>query len=479
MASARRRSSRRSPARTVAIIGGGASGALAAIQLLRRASGSLKIVIVEPRAALGRGIAYSTDFDSHLLNVRAGDMSALPDYPDHFLRWIRANVAKDFDRHSFARRSLYGDYASATLAESLFDAGPQVSLDHYRSRATRVGVGGSRARVSMENGERISADRVILALGHPSPENPLPANTGIEPVSAWSGSAFEALEPDASVLLVGSGLTAVDAVLALDERGHRGAIHVVSRHGKLPRVHGAPAEPVPSSWPDAAATARSVLRAIRETIRSTGSWQAAIDGLRPRTNSIWARASQSERRRFLRHLRFYWDIHRHRMPPEVASKIDTMRWGKQLLIHAGRIVEASIEKDSNLRIRISLRGGRDEISLSVARIINCTGPSSTLRGSSNPLIGNLLESGIVQNDPLAPGLLTDKDGALVGHDGAASKVIFTLGPLRRGTLFETTAIPEIRQQAADLAERLLTELHCTSLRRGDSYRPELLAFAGD
>ena len=221
---------------TVAIIGGGASGLIAAVQLIQRAPRAIKIVFVEPRASLGSGVAYSTEFDSHLLNVPAGNMSAIPDDPDHFFRWVRTNVARNFDRRSFARRSLYGNYLGETLAEACLLAKQQISLDHYRSRATHLETNRCGARVWMENGLRISADRVVLALGNPPQENPMPAGSGIEPVSAWSPSAFENLEPDGSVLLVGAGLTAVDTVLALDERGHRGTIHVVSRHGKWPLV---------------------------------------------------------------------------------------------------------------------------------------------------------------------------------------------------------------------------------------------------
>jgi uncharacterized NAD(P)/FAD-binding protein YdhS len=464
---------------TVAIIGGGASGLLAAVQLIRRARRAIKIVFIEPQANLGSGVAYSTEFNSHLLNVPAGNMSAIPDDPDHFLRWMRTNVAKDFDRRSFARRSLYGSYLGETLAEACLLAQQQISLDHYRSRATHVETNRCGARVWMENGLRISADRVILALGNPPQENPMPARSGVEAVSAWSRFAFEALEPDAPILLVGAGLTAVDAVLALDERGHRGTIHVVSRHGKWPLVHGAPTAPIPSGPPRSATTARSILRAIRKQAAAAGGWQAAVDALRPHTNALWARASDRERRRFHRHLRFYWQIHRHRMPQEAATKIHSMRWSGRLLNHSGRIVEARIENDSRVRVRVALRGGRDDLSLEAARVINCTGPSSNLRDWPHSLIHDLLETGIVRTDPSGLGLLTDTDGALIGRDGAQSNVVFTLGQMRRGTLFETTAIPEIREQAAVLARRLLAQIHSTPLHHQASDHTESFAAGVD
>ncbi len=365
---AKDRSPRQNKPAGVAIIGGGASAAIAAIQLFRNADRALKIIFVEPRASLARGIAYSTEFDSHLLNVPAWNMSALHDDRDHFLRWLRRKVAKNIGRNSFARRSLYGTYLHETLFESMSRAGRRVSLEHYRSPATRVELDHGGAHIAMENDLRISADRVILALGHPPQKNPLPAGTRVEAVSAWSSSAFDSLEPDASVLLVGSGLTAVDAATALEERGHRGT----SR--RLPsRQVAAGACRISrrkySRSPRAAATARAMLRAIRAQSRSSCGWQAAVDGLRSHTNAIWARASQAERRRFLRHLNSYWQIHRHRMAPEVAAKIDAMKWSGRLLLHSGRIVEATAATDSRISVEIAMRGGRDILSLSVARII--------------------------------------------------------------------------------------------------------------
>ena len=453
----------------VAIIGGGASAAIVAIQLFRNADQPLKIIFVEPRSSLGRGIAYSTEFDSHLLNVPSWNMSALHDDRDHFLRWMRRKVAKNIRRNSFARRSLYGTYLHETLFESMSRAERRVSLEHYRSRATRVELHDGGAHITMGNDLRISVDRVILALGHPPQKNPLPPGTRVEAVSAWSSSAFDSLEPDASVLLVGSGLTAVDAATALDERGHRGTIHVVSRHGKWPLVHAASSGEGTSRSPRAAATARAMLRAVRARSRSSCGWQAAVDSLRPHTNAIWARASQTERRRFLRHLNSYWQIHRHRMAPEVAAKIDAMKWSGRLLLHSGRIVEATAAADSRISVEIAMRGGRDNLSLSVARIINCTGPSLDLRDTPHALIRNLLESGIARTDSLELGLLTDDDGALIGPDGTPSNVIFALGPLRRGTLLETTAIPEIREQAADLAHRLLAESRSPTIQQAVSH----------
>jgi len=438
---------------TIAIIGGGASGTIAAIQLLRSSSAQ-QIILVEPSDNLGGGIAYSTSFESHLLNVPAGNMSALFDRTDHFVRWLRINVSRQFHRRSFVRRSLYGTYLRETLAQTLWRA-PDASMDHYRSVATRIEADGTGARIRMENGLRVAADKVILALGHQAQRSPLPTQSNVEALSAWSPDAFQGINPQETVLLVGSGLTAVDAALALEEIGHRGAIHVISRHGKWPLVHGTSKISAPLQMGRTSVTSRSVLREIRRRVAVTGEWRGIVDGLRPHTNALWFNVSDAERSRFLRHLNYYWQIHRHRMPPEPAARVDALRRSGRLQLHPGRIIAASRLGASSQRVHVALRGGRDDLWLDVQRIINCTGPSSNLADSSNPLVKNMLQSGLARTESTQLGLLTDQNGALVGPDGLPSRSIFAIGPIRRGTLLETTAIPEISEQAARLVKFLL------------------------
>ncbi|HTY53889.1 MAG TPA: FAD/NAD(P)-binding protein, partial [Candidatus Binataceae bacterium] len=208
---------------------------MTAIQLLRNATSPLKIVIIEPRANLGGGIAYSTEVAGHLLNVPAGQMSAFADEPDHFLRWLRKNSDRNYGPQSFASRSLYGDYLADTLYDCEGEASRLASIDHYRTRATRVEVQDETVRITLRNDIAIVADRLVLALGHQASANRL-EQYGVPTVPAWSKNALANLDPQASVLLVGTGLTAVDTALALDEQGHRGPIYAISRHGKWPQV---------------------------------------------------------------------------------------------------------------------------------------------------------------------------------------------------------------------------------------------------
>ncbi len=450
---------RRGPTATIAIVGGGASGALLAIQLMRRATYPLKIVLIEPRANLGGGIAYSTRFATHLLNVPAGQMSAFPDEPDHFVRWLKKNTSFGYGPESFVRRSVYGDYLGDTLYEHEGRAPRLLAIDHYRTRAKRVEVSDGSVRVWLRNDIGIVADRVVLALGHHSPSSRL-ASYDVRTFSAWSESALDDLNPALPVLLIGTGLTAIDTALALEEKAHRGAIHAVSRHGQWPQVHSIKTRPkVPRATQlQGLNSARELLRSVRSLLQQGYDGPSIVDLLRANSANIWTNWSMEERSRFLRHLRTYWEVHRHRMPLEIARLIDEMRWTGRLVLHTGRIRRASCVPDGSFAVRLALRGGHDECDLRVSRIIDCSGPESDYRRWSDPLVAELLKSGLAKVDSLALGLLTDDLGALIDTSGLASHILFAIGPARRPTLWESTAIGEIRQQAASLASHLIGDL---------------------
>jgi uncharacterized NAD(P)/FAD-binding protein YdhS len=295
------------------------------------------------------------------------------------------------------------------------------------------------------------ARAAVLALGNfPSAELSIPASDAYRS-SPWEPGALDGVPPDADVLLLGTGLTMVDAALALDRRGHTGTLHALSRHGLLPQVQGdAQATPLPIG----ATGVRGLLRALRLAARRDAEWRSAVDGLRPVTQRIWMRLSDGEKRRFLRHLRPFWDVHRHRMAPMVAEQIARLRALGRLRVHAGTL--RSIATIGPITIaRYRPRGERVERELRVARIVNCTGPAMYMADMRHPLIASLLESGLVRADSLGMGLSADRDGALNGN---APGRLFTLGNLRRGELWETTAIPELRSQAEAIASRLLREL---------------------
>lgn len=421
----------------VAIIGAGASGTLTAVQFARFAAPGARGAIIEAGARAARGLAYGTPYGAHLLNVPAARMSALPDDPEHFLRWLRGRMASA-QPGTFAPRALYGDYLASLLAER----------DTYE-RVTRVGgtaVGLTRSGddwiVHLHDDRTVTAKSVVLALGNLPPSDPLQL-TGEAPLEyvrdPWAHGAAIGLDADAPVLLIGSGLTALDVAVAIRHEGHRGPIYALSRHGRVPQPHAPstprPLESVPFSTP------RAALRWVREQ----PEWRAAIDSLRPHTARIWQSWSLAQRESFLRHLRSLWDVHRHRAAPEVLAEVD-------MEVLGGRILSIS----GSIDVTWQPRGTTERRTLNVARAINCTGPASDYAKLDLPLVIQLRRAGWLVPDPLRLGVETASDGRLIGADGNPVDGLYTLGPLRRPSLWESTAIPEIREQAAALARVLIT-----------------------
>ncbi|HEX8299417.1 MAG TPA: FAD/NAD(P)-binding protein [Rubricoccaceae bacterium] len=429
---------------TLAIIGGGASGTLVAVHALARARTPLRVVLIEPRAEIGRGVAYGTPDAAHRLNVPAGKMSAFPDVPDDFQTWLQAGPMPDATLATFAPRGLYGHYLAETLRRSSQDATPGVTLRRVRDTAIAVEPSGA---VHLASGETLQATRVVLALGQTTGGS-LPALDGLPPslvvADPWAPGALAGVR--GHVLLVGTGLTMLDVALTLAAAGV-GSMTAVSRRGLVPHGHAAAGTP-PAALP-AVQSLSETLRAVRTS--ASRDWRAAIDALRPATPARWAAFTEAERRSALWHLRPYWDIHRHRAAPDVAAEIAALRASGRLAVLAGRVAHAEATADGAL-VRIGRRGG-GEVSVAANHIVLCTGARPAW---DTPVVAGLVAAGAARRDALGLGVETDADGALVGADGGASEVLFTLGPLRQGTLWETTAVPEIRAQAAALAARLVT-----------------------
>lgn len=453
----------------VAVIGGGLSGSLAAVQLLRQGRG-LRVALVDREGRFGRGVAYATKASAHLLNVPAGRMGAFPEDPGAFVRWL-GERGFEAGADAFVPRALYGRYVAELLEETALEATRTGggTLIRIARRAMRVsgGAGAAPATVEIEGGMRLTARAVVLALGNFAPRDP--DVDGLDEVNSadryrrdpWEPRALQGLGPDEPVLLLGTGLTMIDVCLALDERGHRGTIHALSPRGLLPLPHRAGVKPVAAPDLSGPATVRNLLRRVREGIRAAeergDDWRAVLDALRPSTAALWASLPIAERRRFLRHARRYWDRHRHRIAPEAAETLVRMGESGKLRIHAGRL-DALFCDGKNVVSWFRVGGSDQRESVRVARIINCTGPSTDLRSSRDPLLSSLRATGRILPDALGLGLATAADGAVLRGDGTPDASMFAIGPLRRGDLWESTAAPEIRTQAAALAGLLAERL---------------------
>lgn len=441
------------PGVVISIAGGGAAGILAAIALARHPSGAARrIEILDPAPELGAGVAYGTDRPCHLLNVRAAAMSALPDVPGDFAAWCRVQAVTD-DPAAFVPRRVYPAYLRATLAAAVAAADGRVTIVHRRVRATGVTVDTGGLRVATDDGPPIAADHLLLATGHGQPHADWPDDPRVIP-DPWAPDALAAVGRDVPVTIVGSGLTAVDVVLALDDAGGRGPVRLVSRHGLLPASHATgplPARPAAVAPGDpAAATVRGILRALRADAAAADDPRATVDALRPVTVTLWQGLGDAERRRFLRHALRPWETVRHRMAPEVAERIAALRADGRLVIERGR-VRAVAPGPDGVAVTCAT-GGRVETHVAGA-VIRAAGPSADPR--DDPFLARLIADGIACAHPLGLGLDVAPDGCVRGADGAPRPTIRALGSLRKGAAWEATAVPELRIHARDAADAIL------------------------
>jgi uncharacterized NAD(P)/FAD-binding protein YdhS len=437
--------------RRVAIVGGGFSGALQAINLLR--NDGPDAVLIERRPEVGRGVAYSAADPGLLLNVRAANMSALPDEPTHFTDWLQR---RGLPMAGFVPRIIYGEYLAELLQATRAQAPHR--LEVLQAEAVRAGVSADGVSVGLADGRTIVADALVLAIGNLPPAPPDPLDPDIMPpgtyaADPWAPSIAEDLAEEDLVLVIGTGLTMVDAVLLLDNKGFRGRIVALSRRGLMPRPHET-GMPVPGGLrerPPIEVT--RLLREVRERAAELG-WHAAVDELRPYTRGLWLAASEQQRARFLRHLRPWWEVHRHRIAPAVAERLAHLRAEGRLRIIAGKMLGFDPLGSRLVEARWRARGRDDIERLPVRRVINCSGPRIDVNRTGEPLLRQLRADGLIVPDSAGLGLAVDQHSHLIGADGTASPRLFALGPMTRGTFWEITAVPDIRIQTWELARRL-------------------------
>lgn len=443
---------------TIAIVGGGVSGSLTALQLVRRGVPS-RVALIDPAPKPGLGLAYSTPSMEHLLNVPAAKISAFPDEPDHFLEWLRANHYKFFPPEEFAPRAVFGRYIQSLLESA-------AGVEHIQSSVLDCWMVGEGAKLKLADGTHLRADAVVLAMGNfVSAELPgisqAAKNSGIYVNSPWIETAYSALSADAPVTLIGSGLTAVDALLRLRELKHRGRITMMSRNGVLPRSHAA-YEPLASCIVEGEAPrrARDLLTLVHGAINDGLPWRAVVDSLRARTNELWLALPTEEQRRFRRHLQRRWEVVRHRMAPAVASRIERELAAGSLELAPGKLLAVEQGETTGV-VKIQSKNGLIR-TWDADRVINCTGPNMDYTRVSSPLLDSLFEQGLISAGPLGNCLWSNEEGGLRAADGTYSTVLFQVGPGRQGTLLESIAVPELRTQAAEMAELLATR-ECGSL----------------
>ncbi len=453
---------------TIAVIGAGFSGTLLALHLLRRCPPATSVVLIERNSSFGRGQAYSTGNASHLLNVPAGRMSAFRDKPDDFIAWVQNRARESIGTPmptagSFVSRGLFGDYV-----RDLLDMERQMPGRGERLLLLQGDVVGLRKHpdslsLLLADGRELRAGLAVLAVGNFPPERPPGLDAGTAEAAwyrpdPWATDVFTDLDPEAPVLLIGTGLTTVDGVVSLLDLGHRGPIQALSRRGLLPRAHVQRADPLPPLQVPPLPTGLSALtRLLRDEARRRavlgGSWHAVVDGLRPFTQELWQAMPPGEKARFLRHLRPWWDVHRHRMASPVAERIAEAQRSGQFRINVGRIRRISDAGDG-AEIVFRRRADGAEQTIRAARVVNCAGPGCDYDRIQDPLVRDLLQAGHARPDAFRLGLDITAACAIRDATGAISRRIFAVGPMTKAVFWEMTAVPDIRRQCEALAEHL-------------------------
>jgi uncharacterized NAD(P)/FAD-binding protein YdhS len=400
-------------------------------------------------------------------------MSILPDDASHFVDWLAARrQSKDVARRALAEayvpRYLFAEYVQQTFARALDDTKRRSIVELVEGTAVSARPSDAGVDIRLASGQHFRAAVTVLCLGHPAPQFPMNPET-IEPAARermiadpWRDYRMSMIAPDASVLLLGTGLTMVDHLLSLKNSGHRGMVTAVSRHGLLPQAHeDFRTEPALVELPEGPVRLRDLLRrvvkAIRETSATGGDWRAIIDGLRSATPELWSRLGPAEQRRFLRHVASLWSIHRHRMAPSIAPRLRALAAERQLVVRAARIL-AVRNHSGRLKLVLKERGVSTFEFQQYDWLVNCSGPSGACALLHQPLLAELVDHGAARADHCGLGLDVDAACALLGRDGRASSHLFALGPPTAGRFLEITAVPEIRAQSAALAERLAHNL---------------------
>jgi uncharacterized NAD(P)/FAD-binding protein YdhS len=455
---------------SVAVIGGGFSGTALSVALLDRPqtlrTGGLSLAVIDRGERPCRGVAYGTECRAHILNNPAASMSLMSHQPDHFVQWARSRVTHSVQPGDYLPRCLYGDYLEETLATAIQDH-PKTRFDWVHDEVRAIVARKDRVVLHLTSGGSIEAGFAVIATGNGIPVDPA-ETVGLSPAVyssyAWSETCLDGIPKNGTVMILGTGLTAIDQLVALHDQSFVGRIVLLSRHGLLPSVHF-PSNPWSEAWvatlPD---SLRGIVRAIREQIKVAGlggsDWHSVVDTIRPHTSYIWQALSPDDRQTFLRHVRPYWEIARHKLPPESASLINHLVTSNALLVISGRAISIQ-ELDGKASVELRRRGEDVIERLEVDRILNCTGTTSTRRPEDN-LFDQLVDTGIGSLDALGLGLKVGATGELMSNTAVPSDRIYTLGPVRKASFWEVTAVPEIREQASVLAA-ILCRVACSQM----------------
>lgn len=452
--------------KTITIIGGGASGALILINILKYfPDAPVAVKWIEKSGEFGTGTAYSTDKDYHLLNVPANFMGLFHNYANDFFEWL-LKKGYAYSEHDYVPRKIYGDYVKEHLFHALKN-NENIQLELIQGEIIDIEKENEQYILSLQNNKRIKTDSVILAVGNFLPADPVLKNMDYSYSpnyfrNPWDNEINHSLKRTDDILIIGTGLTMVDKILDTYHQIHKGKIYAISRNGYLPFTH------YPCSrhqkYPDyteellQASTTQELYSIIRRHIdagiKSGIDWRVVVDTIRPSLPKIWDGLSLREKKTFLRRVGSLWTVVRHRIPVICADIIHLLKDKKQLQIVGGRILEI-IETDKGFTVAYLDKKELIRKEIQVQKIINCSGPQLNPANTDSLLLKNLLNKGMICVDELGLGLNALHDGRLLDKNNQVVPDFYTIGNGLKGILFESTAIPEIRVQAYNLAKNLL------------------------
>jgi uncharacterized NAD(P)/FAD-binding protein YdhS len=436
--------------RNVVIVGGGFSGVAVATHLLRRCDPDLRIFLVERGPWLGRGIAYGVESQVFRLNVPAAKMSLDPDDPGDFVRWAGVEDTPN----AFLSRARYGDYVVDRFGEALRQSKGKLRI--VRGDAARVERGG----VVLNDGSLLPAEVVVLATGLAQRLAPASLPTDARIFDAWDECALSTFPRSGKLLILGAGLTALDVIATLDAHRFSGQVTILSRRGLLPRPHLAMASQARALSPERLAELPRDLRELvawgrtvmREVTARGDPWQHAIDAIRPHVSTLWRNLKPTDRARFARSVRPYWEVLRHRAPVDTLGIVDSLREQGRLEVVAGSIVSCEARPEG-LEVLVR-RAGKSVERVRYDAIVRCIGPALEGLEAEVPLVRNLIERRRAVEDGSGLGISTDEAGHVMRPSGAPDPCLYAIGALRRASSWETTSVPDISVAALEIAKQI-------------------------
>jgi uncharacterized NAD(P)/FAD-binding protein YdhS len=439
----------------VTVIGGGAASAMLLMQWQRQLCWPGRVVWCEAQPPFAQGAAYRTTHPRHLLNVPAGRMGCYAHLPEDFLHWAEQSEAPDAAAAraetttplaaQYLPRRLYGTYLQERLQAALASL-PAGALHHHPHRIAQINPAPNGGYIMQSEAGKWHSAHLVLAMGN-QPQSRWDA--AVQQSPQWLGHGWapiatnKTLDTAKPLLIIGAGLTAMDAVFSLRDAGWQGEIMLASRNGHLPQPHlQAGVTPYKHEYAQLEHLRPAALaRYLRALVRAGIPWRDVVDGLRPLTILLWQNWSAQDQARFLKRLWPWWNIHRHRHAPQAGEWLDAAlsEQFRQPLAASVQQIEATPE---GLRAHLRGRGP-----LLPAAILDCTGPSLSVLSNPGPL-SELLADGLLVPAANGAGLQTySQHAAYTGSHGT----ILALGTLTLGMRLETTAIPELRQQVAEAA----------------------------